>query len=167
MIYNLSQFDMPSLLWGSSLVNTNNHMHHNFLILSCSLKCDKTMDIKQLEWSKIMEWFTYLIFLGLSTYFMREAIDKYFSGKSSFFQYDQQMTDLPIVTFCFDKANNNENSTKSEYIYKTDFTLDYLIGNNGVYESISLKEGQQVKIINESVTIEKVITRYSGHCYKG
>ena len=80
---------------------------------------------------------------------MREAIDKYFSGKSSFSQYDQQMIDLPIVTFCFDKANNNGNSTKSEYIYKTDFTLDYLIGNNGVYESISLIYSSTSSLLEE------------------
>ena len=71
------------------------------------------------------------------------------------------MIDLPIVTFCFDKANNNGNSTKSEYIYKTDFTLDYLIGNNGVYESISLKEGQQVKIIKTAFTDIYFIIRIS------
>ena len=50
---------------------------------------------------KIIELILFLGLCVLSAYFMREVLDKYFSGQTSFTQSEEPLYEYPTITFCF------------------------------------------------------------------
>ena len=119
--------------------------------------------IEQVKFFKIIEWNVFIILLALSGYFMYEVLEQYISGKSSFAQSEKQITELPTMTFCF--SSNGEYDGDVEYQYGTDFKIEYLI--EWPPKSFGFLEvSKEIHKFNEIITFEKLITSYSGSCYK-
>ena len=110
----------------------------------------------------ILEWTLYIGLCGLATYFMWGVLKKYFSRQSSFSQYEEPISELPTITFCFIKPQTK----KTEYDYGTDFEIGYRI-----YEGIKptktmiLKEGKN-NLFGSTINLQKILTFYLGNCYK-
>ena len=94
------------------------------------------------------EWAIFLILCVLSLLFMWEVFHTYKKKNTSFKQSEQKITENPVFTICLPKFN----TTDIEKI---------------LYLSIPLMDGENViENSQELVILEKVITFFSGICYK-
>ena len=116
------------------------------------------------KYLKVLEWILFFGLCCLSTYFTWGVFEKFISGQTSFSQYDDPITEIPTITFCF--INSDKPITKYEYGY--DFKIEYLYeGIMTFNKSIYLEEGQNLNTISgEMVNVEKLITYNFGYCYK-
>ena len=121
---------------------------------------------------KGLEWFLFLGLCTLSAYFMREVLDQFISGDTSFKVYEKFIEDIPTMVLC-STERSNFSSLKNEdlltYHYRRDFNFTYLYSvlNKGewVEDKITLKEGKNI-IPNHVIYLEKLATAWNGFCYK-
>ena len=131
---------------GTFIVQYYNHI---FLIQSIRMKKSNTKGIHFLNLLyNTAEWAIFLILCVLSLLFMWEVFHTYKKKNTSFKQSEQKITENPVFTICLPKFN----TTDIEKI---------------LYHSIPLIDGENViKKSQELVILEKVITFFSGICYK-
>ena len=77
----------------------------------------------QTKYIQVIEWTLYFGLCGLSVFFMYGVLEHFFSGKTSFSQYDEPIMELPTIMLCFSKSD----SMKTEYEYGSDFKILYKI----------------------------------------
>ena len=69
----------------------------------------------QTKYIQVIEWTLYFGLCGLSVFFMYGVLEHFFSGKTSYSQYDEPITELPTIMLCFSKSDIGV--TKYEYGY--------------------------------------------------
>ena len=120
---------------------------------------------QQVKYFQIIEYILFFGLCGLSGVFMHGVLDKFFSGKTNFSQsQEESITELPTITFCFSKPNKSI----TKYEYGSNFKIRYMIIDKNIlkYDSIFLKERENVKLLNETIYLEEIRTLYYGHCFK-
>ena len=110
---------------------------------------------------KVMEWILFFGLCGLSAVFMWEGWDKFISGKSSFTQSEEPINELPTITMCF--SFNGKFDGYSDYQYTLDFKIFYHVDVGTPFGFLKL--GKNVNPF-ETIDLRKIITGYSGTCYK-
>ena len=112
---------------------------------------------------KLIETILFLGLCCLSTYFMWGVLVKFFAGETSFSQYEDRITAIPTVTFCFIKSD----APKKKYKYETDFTIEYFYkGSFFRNTTIMLAIGENSNTLGETVNLQRLITYILGYCYK-
>ena len=117
---------------------------------------------KQDSYFKFLDWILYLCFCGLSAFFMREVLEKFISGKTSFAQSEEPSKELPTITLCF----SNPDSIKTTYEYGLDFKIKYTLKARNIETSTFLIEGTNMTVLKEIVSLNKFISETLGNCYK-
>ena len=118
----------------------------------------------QTKYIQVIEWTLYFGLCGLSVFFMLGVLDNFFSGKTSFSQYEEPIKELPTVMLCFSKSD----SGSTRYEYGSDFKIQYevLYMNTFRNQSDFLKEGENSAILEDIVYLEKITSLYMGNCFK-
>ena len=114
-----------------------------------------------------LDWVAYLSLLCISLSITWHVIDKFRSKSTNILQYEEPITKLPVITFCFDgKPFWRFNSR-----YGEDFQLDHIVkdgvddGNAGDFSPLELGEnGQQNATIK--IFLKAVATMGHGQCYQ-
>ena len=120
------------------------------------------MWISQIKLFKQIEWIFFILLCGLSINLMYAVLNEYFSGIKSFSNSRIPLTELPTITMCF--SSNGKDTGDVEYRYQFDFQIEYEVDWK---KSVGfIKEGMNYNNYNETIKLEKVITVYSGICYK-
>ena len=110
---------------------------------------------------EVMEWILFFGLCGLSAVFMWEVWDKFISGKSSFTQSEEPINELPTITMCF--SSNGKFDGDSEYQYALDFKISYHVDVGIPFGFLKLGKNDNPF---ETINLSKIITGYSGTCYK-
>ena len=110
---------------------------------------DFFMDNNKEKVFKIIEWISFIILCGISAYFVRDNLDKYFSKKKSVTISEGPITTLPTITLCF-SSNEPNNLT---YDFGIDFNIDYCVES----ECEILNEGEN-KVQEENVNLNEIAT---------
>ena len=112
---------------------------------------------------RALDWFLFFAFSLLSVFFMFQVLEQYISGKSGFSTSEQPITELPTITICF-TMNGKYDGDTPKYQYNSDFKIEYFVDWE---KSVGfLKEGRNINEFNETIYLEKILTKYSGTCYK-
>ena len=115
------------------------------------------------KYLQVIEWILFFCLCGLSVVFMNEVLYKFFSGKTSFTQSEESIRELPTIVICFSKPY----SRKTQYEYGSDFKIKYEITvKNWHNKGIFLKEGTNSKVFGENLSLEKILTKYHGNCFR-
>ena len=101
----------------------------------------------QTKYIQVIEWTLYFGLCGLSVFFMYGVLEQFYSGKTSFSQYDGPITELPTFMLCFSKSD----SGVTEYEYGSDFKIKYEIIYKTDNVGAFLKEGENSTIMDEFV----------------
>ena len=110
---------------------------------------------------KIIYWILFFGLCGLSMHFTREVFEKFSSKDTSFKISKEHIQEHPTITICF-----TEN-----YEYGQDFNISHsYMGQKikyGNIEKIFLTKGKNhFNVSNEIIYLKKLVTFYSGICYK-
>ena len=120
------------------------------------------MSFKQDSYFKFLNWILYLCLCGLSAFFMWGVLENYISGKTSYSQSEEPMEELPTITLCF----SNKDSIKTTHEYGLDFKIKYGLTARDTLASTFLIEGTNMTVLGEIVSLNKIISRTQGNCYK-
>ena len=121
---------------------------------------------------KGLEWFLFLGLCILSAYFMREVLDKFISGDTSFKVYEEFIDEIPTMVLCTSEISPPlplQNEDSFEYKYGKDFNITFQLSvlNKGewVGDRITIKEGENI-YPSRVIFLEKLATAWNGFCYK-
>ena len=132
------------------------------------------------KYFKVFKYIFFVVFLGLSVYFLYGVLETFFSGKTSISQSEVSIKELPWITLCFINFNSripkyeywlNGRGARYEYVptkyeYGPDFIIQYEILDTKLKNSsIFLIEGENAFIYGETVYLEKIIINQEGNCY--
>ena len=112
---------------------------------------------------RAIDWFLFFAFSLLSVFFMFQVLEQYISGKSGFSTSEQPITELPTITICFTMTGKYDGDTP-KYQYNSDFKIEYRV--DWKISVGFLKEGRNTNEFNETIYLQKILTKYSGTCYK-
>ena len=109
---------------------------------------------------KAFEWILILVLGGISIYLYLEMFSKYQTKVSTFKRSETNITEVPIITICFnpkiDIFELGKDLNISMFLSWTDFTNrsdDNKLWDNEVNEYSSVK-------------LSKILTTYNGYCYQ-
>ena len=119
---------------------------------------------QQAKYFTVIEWILFFGLCGLSGVFMHGVLYNFFSGKTSFSESEEVLTELPTVVFCFTKLIGTKN-VYPEYEYGSDFKVEYRLYIDAKRPSVFLKEGENT-ILGEHIHLETIKTLYRGNCFK-
>ena len=115
------------------------------------------------KYFKVIEYIFFVVFWGLSIYFMYGVLEKFFAVKTTISQSEEHIKELPSITFCFMIPNIRI----TEYVFGLDFIIQYeILDSKWNKSSIFLTEGENATIIGETISLEKIIAYWEGNCYK-
>ena len=65
------------------------------------------------KYFKVIEYIFFVVFWGLSIYFMYGVLEKFFAGKTSISQSEEYIKELPSITLCFMNPNKETYAKKN------------------------------------------------------
>ena len=68
---------------------------------------------------KIIEWILFIGFTIIAVWFASGVLEQFFLHRTSFSQYEKEITDYPVISIDFDRPALEVNLTNVIFIYKT------------------------------------------------